>query len=476
MLSQQYIKISYSTKRFFSFIIFILISLYSLQINAQDSRFTVVLDAGHGGKDPGTLGLSTFKGKYESHIALKVVLEIGKLFIYDDDVKTIYTRKKQTFVELHKRGKIANKADADLFVSIHCNYSGSKNTIGATTYVLGMGKTEKNLELSKRENDVILLEDDREKNYSYDPNSQEFIIGLTLLQEDYLDKSIEFAQIVQEKMVTVAKRKSYGKGVNQGNLAVLYDSYMPSVLIEIGFLSNKTEEKYLHSTAGQKKIALAIYKAIKTYKNRLQNNSIETIRVIDPTISTTATTNTFSRTYYSVQVATSRKKIDPKPRNFKKLVGIERKKYGKVYKYFYGNTNSLEEAKEAQKIVIERGYKDAFVKKFTKDAIAPKPKPQTVVSSSKTASQIFNGVDFKVQISSSVVKIATKSYNFKGLKNIERIKVGRHYKYYYGKTSNFNEIKKMRKKALTKGYKGAFIVAIKNGEKVSVTKVLRGTL
>lgn len=493
MFSQQNIKISHITKRYFNLIIFLIISIFTLNSNAQDSKFTVVLDAGHGGKDPGTLGLANFKNSYESDIALKVVLQIGKLLINDDDIKTIYTRKKQVFIELHKRGKIANKADADLFVSVHCNYSGNKKTIGATTYVLGMGKTDKNLELSKRENDVILLEDDREKNYSYDPNSQEFIIGLTLLQEDYLDKSIEFAQIVQNKMVTVAKRKSYGRGVNQGNLAVLYDSYMPSVLIEIGFLSNKTEEKYLHSSAGQKKIAQALYAAIKTYKNRLQNNSIEPITSISQAESTQTDTDTdtdtdkpkiYNNKYFKVQIATSKRKLDTKPKNFRRLIGVERIKQGDIYKYYYGNTANIDIAEELKKTAQKKGYKDAYIKTFINQNITvekttsiKETTPIKKAVTKKTSNpHVYEDIIFKVQISSSVKKISTRSYNFKGLKNIERVKVGKHYKYYYGLTNDYNSIKKYREKALLTGYKSAFIAAFKDGKKVSVTKVLNGTL
>ncbi len=464
MTSQQNTKISIKfTKRIL--ILFICVNLVSY---AQNSKFSVVLDAGHGGKDVGTVGNKRYK-TYESHIALNVVLEIGNLLKKNNDIKTIYTRKTKVFIPLHKRGDIANKADADLFISVHCN-SASTNAYGTTTYVLGMGKTAKNFELSKRENDVILLEDDYEKHYDYDPNSREFIIGLKLMQEEYQDKSIEFAQIVQNKFVTVAKRKN--RGVNQGNLAVLYDSYMPSVLIEIGFLTNKKEEDFLHTKAGQKLIAKAIYKAIITYKNRIENNSIDTESDI---VETKIKAVTGSSTY-KVQIATSRNKIEPKSYNFKGLQNVERKKVGSVYKYYYGNTNSLTKARELRKSVIKL-FKDAFIKKFTEKVTITEieeaiDKPKTV----KTKSKIFKGIDFKVQVTSSLKKIATKSYNFKGLKNMEVVKVGKHYKYYYGKTPDFNLIKKMRKEAVAKGYSDAFIVAIKNNKKVSVSKVLKGLI
>ena len=481
MLSQLNIKISPKRKLFLSFVFFLLITVTNL-VYSQNSDFTVVLDAGHGGKDPGTLGLGNYKKSYESDIALKVALKVGSFLKTETNINTVYTRDDCTFIELHKRGKIANKKDADLFISIHCNAAVNKNAYGTTTYVLGMGKTAKNLELAKRENDVILLEDDREKNYSYDPNSQEFLIGLTLMQEDYLDKSIEFADIVQNKFKTVAKRKD--RGVNQGNLAVLYDTYMPSVLIEIGFLTNKEEECFLHTTQGQSKIAEAIYKAIKTYKGRIEANRIESTAVDTPIIINTNS----EKKFYRIQIATSKKNIETIPSNFHGLQNVERIKVGNLYKYFYGVSSDLSKARKMRLTVIKKGYKDAFISKFSfdnstgdvyklkydnpfkKKTKKPKKKPKKKTTTSYTDN---DEVIFKVQISSSVTKIATKAYNFKGLKSIERVKTGKYYKYYYGETTSYSAVKKSHKTAQNKGYTGAFIIALKNGKKVSVRDVLR---
>jgi len=486
MISQQNIKFLPKLKSFVFLVIFFGFVFLPSQLVAQNTNFTVVLDAGHGGKDPGTVGLQSYKNSYERDIVLKVVKKVGKFLKKEHDIKTVYTRDTNKFIELHKRGKIANKVDADLFISVHCN-SAVTNAYGTTTYVLGMGKTAKNLELSKRENDVIMLEDDREKNYKYNPNSQEFLIGLTLMQEDYLERSIEFAGIVQNKFRTVAKRKN--RGVNQGNLAVLYDTYMPSVLIEIGFLTNKAEEKFLHTPLGQNKIAEAIYKAIKTYKKRLEKNSVE---IIDKVETVSSQQQNLSK-YYKIQIATSRNKIEPKSYNFRGLEGIERVKVGSIYKYFFGVANNTADARKLRLKAVRKGYKDAFIAKFNFDKstsdvyklnyvnpakkkktakVATKKSSKSTVKSS-TSNTIFEGVDFKVQLSSSPKKIETKSYNFKGLKNVDRVKVGKYYKYYYGKTSNYTEIKKMHKIATKKGFKGCFIMAIENGKKISVREVLK---
>jgi len=484
MISQQNIKILPKLTRVYFLFILLMITSFVNKVNAQNTKFTVVLDAGHGGKDPGTVGLQSYKKSYESDVALKVVKKLGKFLSKNSDIKTVYTRSTNKFIELHKRGKIANKANADLFISVHCN-SAVTNAYGTTTYVLGMGKTSKNLELSKRENSVVMLENDREKNYKFDPNdpnSQEFLIGLTLMQEDYLERSIEFAGIVQNKFKTVAKRKN--RGVNQGNLAVLYDTYMPSVLIEIGFLTNKAEEKFLHTSLGQSKIAESIYKAIKTYKGRLENNSIDTVFE-------TKTANVQSNTskYYKIQIATSRKKIEPKSYNFKGLKGIERVKVGKVYKYFFGVANNVADARMLRLKAVKKGYKDAFIAKFNFDKstsdvyklnyVNPvkkknkKKKSKTTSVSSTKSDRIFNGVNFKVQLSSSIKKIETKSYNFRSLKDVERVKVGKYFKYYYGETSNYTLILKQLKTARKKGYRDCFIVAIENGKLISVREVLK---
>ena len=469
MISKQNIKIYLKDRMFIKRLLLLALLISNSLLFAQNSKFTVVLDAGHGGKDAGTVGNNRYK-TFERDVALAVVLEVGKLLKNDRDIKTIYTRKKDVFIPLHKRGSIANKADADLFVSVHCN-AASTNAYGTTTYVLGMGKTAKNFELSKRENDVILLEEDHEKNYDYDPNSQEFIIGLRLMQEEYQDKSIEFAQLVQSKFRTIAKRKD--RGVNQGNLAVLYDSYMPSVLIEIGFLTNKKEEDFLHSKNGQKAIAKAIYSAIKTYKKRLEQNSVASSRVTIKEPIETNIKNIISNSYYTIQIATSRNEIEPKSYNFKNLKNVVRKKVGNVYKYYYGKTTVLNEARKLQKEIVPL-YRDAFIKKFT-EKVTVQETIETIDKPKKNKKErIFEGIDFKVQISSSPTKVSTKAYNFKGLTPIEAVKIGNLYKYYYGKTSDFNKIKKMRKQAVAKGYSGAFIVAVKNGKRVSVSRVLKG--
>lgn len=358
----------------FILVVSLLIGLgFSYTSHAQEKAFKVVIDPGHGGKDTGTTGTKRYKDKNEKDIVLAVALKVEALLAKEmPATKVILTRKKDEFIELKKRGEIANKANADLFISIHAN-AASYKAKGTETYVLGIHRNETNLAVAKRENDVILLEKDYEKHYSYDPHSPASIIGLTLMQEDYLDQSIRMAKIVEKSFAEVGKR--HARGVKQAGFVVLHQTYMPSILIEIGFLSNNEEEDFLRKSSGQQKIAASIVQGIKIYKQELDKNT-----VVNQTTTKVASKN-----------------------------------------------------------------------------------------------KIFKGVIFKVQIASSANKVSTEAYNFKGLKNVKRVKVGSHYKYYLGQTSDYNLIKKLKQEAIEKGFTGAFIVAFKGKERISVNKVLKST-
>ncbi len=356
-------------------LVFLFIALFfifqSNTITAQ--KFKVVIDAGHGGTDPGNLG----NGYFEKDIVLKIALEVGKLLKATKDIEIIYTRDDDTFIELFERGEVAQKSKADLFVSIHCDAFGKSSVHGAGTFVLGLHENDRNFEIAKKENQVILLEDNYKTNYGgFDPNSPESVIGLTLMQEEFLDQSLVLARLIQDNFVADLSRND--RKVKQAGFLVLRNTFMPSVLVETGFLTNKNEGAYLNSKKGQQEMAKSIYKAVKSYKKQLDENIV----------------------------------IDEKPESASKPESI---------------------------------------------------KPKT---------RIIKGVDFKVQISSSSKRVKTAAYNFKGLKGIERVRVGAHHKYYYGKTSDYNKILKLKKQAKAKGYTSAFIVAFKYGKKVSVREVL----
>ncbi|MDG1384979.1 MAG: N-acetylmuramoyl-L-alanine amidase [Flavobacteriaceae bacterium] len=365
------------------FILFLGTITSSAQTNPEP--FVVVLDAGHGGKDPGK---STKSGYKEKDIALKIVLKIGENLKKHKNIKVIYTRKTDVFIELRKRASIANKADADLFVSVHCNAHDSQ-AHGTETFVLGLHRNESNFRVAQQENEVIFFEDNYETNYEgFDPNSPESMIGLTLMQEDYLDQSILLARNIQDNFTNILKRKN--RGVKQAGFWVLHNTYMPSILIETGFITNKKEGYYLNSVAGKNNISKSISDAILDYKSKL-NTEIS----VENTVST-KTAPSFNE-------------------------------------------------------------------------------PDSLDQSFNTKKPIDNSIIFKVQISAGSKKLSTKSYNFKGLKEISRTKSNTLYRYFYGNTSSYDEIVKFKNKAITKGYTTAYIVAYKNGQKIAIKTALKST-
>ena len=324
-------------------------------------KFVVVLDAGHGGKDPGNRG----NGYKEKDIALKIILKIGKELEKHQDIKVVYTRKTDVFVTLDKRAEIANDANADLFVSVHCNAASSSSAYGTETFVLGLHRNADNLKIAMKENSVITLEDDYEVTYGgFDPNSPASYIGMTLMQEEYLDQSILLSDYVQKQFTNKLKRKD--RGVKQAGFLVLRKTYMPSVLVETGFLTNSTEGKYLNSSTGQLKMASAIVEGIVNYKNSINLHSVEVVKVNNGTtnVSSTKSTDIYKDITFKVQLAAGSTAIETKSYNFKGLTGVSRKKEGNLYKYYYGNTSDYLLIQEKQKEAIEAGYKKCYIIAF----------------------------------------------------------------------------------------------------------------
>jgi N-acetylmuramoyl-L-alanine amidase len=341
----------------------------------KKDKFIVVLDAGHGGKDPGR---PTKYGYKESDIALKIVLAVGKALEQNPNIKVIYTRQTDVFLELRERAKIANKADADLFVSIHCNAHNTQ-AYGSETYVLGPHADQRNFEVAKQENEVIFLEANYEQHYDgFDPNSPESAIGLAVMQEEYLNQSIKLARLVEAGFSNKLSRKS--RGVKQAGFWVLHNTYMPSVLIETGFITNKKEGDYLNSNKGKTEMSSEIKNAILDYKHLLDQNIGE---------------------------------------------------------------NILNEEKPAELIT------------------------------NNEPALIYNNIVFKVQIAASSRKLAPKAYNFKGLDNISRMQEAKFYKYFYGYTSDYNEIRRLQNEAKQKGYGTCFIVAYKDGNKIELSEAIK---
>ena len=231
--------------------------------------FTVVLDAGHGGQDAGAVGSFS----KEKNINLRYTLALGDLIKKNHpDVKVIYTRNKDVFVNLNERARIANKAKADLFISIHTNASKNKSANGMETFTLGVSRSKENMEVAMLENSVILLEDDYEKKYEgFDPNSTDSYIMFEFMKDQYMDRSVTCADLIQTNMIKASKRTD--RGVRQAGFLVLRATSMPSVLIELGFISNKEEEKFLNDSDNQAKVCKAIYQAFANYKHDIDKRN-----------------------------------------------------------------------------------------------------------------------------------------------------------------------------------------------------------
>ena len=382
----------------FKHLVLIVALFFIATISAQtNSKFKVVLDAGHGAHDFGAV----YHGFVEKNINLAIVLKLGKILEADPNIQVIYTRNNDTFVDLVERANIANRADANFFVSIHCNANKNTEPFGSETFVMGLSKSASSLAIAKKENAVITLEDNYKNKYAgYDPNSPESLISATLAQEEYLDQSIELASRIQDGLENKLNRKS--RGVAQAPFMVLHKAFMPRVLIETGFISNKDEGAYLNSEDGQQNMAKTIADAI--FRMKVEHFG-GTMPVID------------IQKYEKPVVKDSTPKIK---------VPIQAK----------------DSSKETKKIVETKPFD-------TKKAI------------------------FKVQLKASMSKIDAKPENFNGLDKISFVLEKEYYKYMYGETNDYVVAKMQLLEAKTKGYDSAFIVAFRNGAKISLNEALK---
>lgn len=392
----------------------------------SDDPFIVVLDAGHGGHDPGNLG----NGYLEKKIALNIVLKVGEILSKNKDIKIIYTRKDDTFIDLYVRGEVANKANADLFVSVHCD-SHTSDAHGAGTFVLGLHANKQNFEIAKKENSVIYLEDNYENRYAdYDINSPESVIGLTIMQEEFLDQSVALATMIQENFSSSLKRTD--RQVKQAGFIVLHQTFMPSVLVETGFLTNKDEGAYLNSGKGQTEIGSAIAKAILHYKEGVK----PTIKTVEKTIE------------------------KPKSPPIKEEVAekIEQNKETVIE----SSKDEIAELKKQEPIVVPEKDKDVIVK----------PVVETKPKGSITSKEVAESIMFKIQLMASSKNVPLSSNNFNGLSNLSQEPYKNLYRYMYGETRSYREAKMMQTLAQEKGYKTAYIVAYKLGERIPIKQAL----
>ena len=392
---------------------FILLCSISLSSYSQSTKFKVTLDAGHGAKDYGAV----YNGHIEKDIALAVVLKVGKILESTPGFEIIYTRKTDVFIDLIERANIANRADSHVFVSIHCNANKNTSAAGTETFVMGMSKNASNLEAARKENSVITLEKDyKEKYEGYDPKSPETIIGTSIIQEEYLENSIVLAGKIQDIFTDGLGRKS--RGVKQAPFMVLHKAYMPRVLIEMGFISNPVDGAYLDSELGQKEMAKSIADAIISYKKEYFGNGNNDDNGERP----------------------SQKMVEP----------------------------AVKSTPDEEMIVIEKPVtKTPAVTKpiVTKAPEVKKPEEKPVVSAS--------GVTFKVQLAVSSSRLDLTASNFNGLGSLSMMSAGNLYRYMYGETNSYEDGKRLLQEAKAKGYESAFLIAFRDGKKITIQEALK---
>lgn len=373
------------------FLIFILLASgilnAGIEVQAQKVK-RVVIDAGHGGHDPGARGLKS----NEKDLALAIALKTGKLISENlKDVEVIYTRKTDVFVELYRRARIANEAKADLFISIHCNANKSTTPYGSETYVMGLHRSDANLAVAQLENAAILLEDDYHVQYDgFDPTSPEGYIFFSMLQNAFLDQGLHLATSVQKYFKSIVNL--HDRGVKQAGFLVLYKTTMPSVLIETGFISNANEEKLLNSEYGQNNIALSIYKAVRDYKSNVEKShqplpdpEVSVVNVDTEPASLPADNSNSpamkevqsdriqneggkkDQVSYKVQFMIADKHVVTSGKQYNGIPDIGYYMHQGHYKYTAGNEESFDKAMKIRNTLVQKGYKDAFVVAFIKD-------------------------------------------------------------------------------------------------------------
>jgi len=459
-------------------IAFFLLCSYShieSEVFPQTDQFTVVLDAGHGGHDPGNLG----NGYMEKNIALNIVLNVGRKLESHPDIKVIYTRKDDSFVDLYVRGEIANKANADLFVSVHCD-SHTSDANGAGTFVLGLHANKQNFEIAKKENSVIYLEDNYETRYAdYDINSPESVIGLTIMQEEFLDQSIMLGKMMQDNFSNNLSRND--RKVKQAGFIVLHQTFMPSVLIETGFLTNKSEGVYLNSKKGQDEMGTAIADAIINYKNNTRvnledassSNQITATKKAEEAVSpeTIAVVNPEETPAAEEQKEAARKEIkEPIAVSSGDLPPAETTVTAQ-------NQPEQDEVKEeAKPIAKEIVAVEAVTEKPTPISEEPiiTPKVEGAKEEEKKEEVVSDSeVVFKVQLLASSKVLPLLSEEFNGLSSLSTERYNNLVRYMYGKTNSYSQAKLYKANADAKGYTSSFIVAYKDGKRIPVPEALK---
>ncbi len=434
-----------------------------LLVDAANKKFTLVIDAGHGGHDAGAIGHIT----KEKTINLNVALAFGRLVEQNcPDVKVIYTRKTDVFVPLHTRADIANHNKADLFISIHTNaLPKGRIARGLETYTLGMHRAADNLDVAQRENSVILIEKDYKTRYEgFDPRSSESYIMFEFMQDHNMAQSVELAKYVQRRTCAIANRPD--KGVKQAGFLVLRETSMPSCLIELGFISTSDEEQFLHSSSGVSLLGQGIYQAFLDYK-----------RKNDPNISVPYKAETQQQINIPAVVPQSDEQRASEERREQQLrekaerEAAERAARDAAAAQAAAEQAAQEAARAAQEAAAaEKAVQEATVAEQT--ALAQAPRASVLVPQTPEAKDAQGTPIFKVQILASRTLLKTTSSQLKGQTDVDYYQEGGLYKYTVGASSNYNDINRLRKEIQSR-FPQAFIIAFKNGQRMDVRQAIQ---
>jgi N-acetylmuramoyl-L-alanine amidase len=450
------------------FTVIILLLFFQNQLFAQRKNqiHTIVIDAGHGGHDAGARGHNSLEKDITLAIALKTGTMIKK---YCPGVQVIYTRETDVFVELYRRAQIANENKADLFISIHCNANPSPFAYGTETYVMGLHKSEANLDVARTENASILLEDNYSSRYDgFNPNSTEAYIIFSLFQNAYLDKSLDFASRIEDSFT--ANTKLPERGVKQAGFLVLYKTTMPGVLVETGFISNSNEESFLMSTPGQDRIAFSIYRAFDEFRrssdgngNTIVSNSVEDslyklhpaiIRLEQEKIEKALKGDTFGfrNSKNNDQQSFSRTTLSKNKTNITSS--------GK------NETNNLKSGKAVREVITEKP-KDAFIPVLDSKTKAALAKPESVVSVTSNS-----GLKFRVQFMTSPKSLPLDAPVFKDLPSIKMYIQDQLFKYTAGDELTPKDAEHIRQMVAGKGYRDAFVLPFLNENRITMKEAL----
>lgn len=395
---------------------FLTLGALSAPTGSKNKSMVIVIDPGHGGKDPGAVS----KGIQEKDVVLAIGLKLGK-YINENfpDVKVVYTRSNDVFVPLIERSRIANRNKADLFISLHANTCGTPSTGGTETFVLGLHRSNENLDVAKKENSVILLEDNYKSTYeNFDPNSSESYIMFELVQDNYLDQSLSFADDIQRQFKN--RLDNSNRGVKQAGFLVLRQSSMPSVLVETGFVSNQADANKLKSEEGQQVIAHSVFEAFRKFKAKAAGTPLSSQPI----------------------ASTSRKDT------LKHIVLAENK------------PEQPEEPKQVNQPIMERKDSIAVSSKIEKPQ-----KASTDSISQKNNSE--TSAYYSVQIGANTTPLEPTAANFKGLREVRREKTDKYYRYYVGKEASLENVTQLLKQIKAK-FSQAFIVYFIDGKRTII--------